>query len=104
MQAALRAMLTDTVQVAAVLGRDPYGVVQYGVPVERPGRLRQRMVTVFLATGRQVVSETKLYVDGTPPLQGDEQITLPDGQVLPVQGFETHHDEHGNVDHYVFFF
>ena len=104
MDAALRAMLTDTIQVAPVLGRDPYGAVQYGPATTRPGRLQERMVTQWLATGRAVVPETKLYLDGTPPLDGTEQITLADGRTLPVQGFEVYQDEFGAVSYYCIFF
>ena len=100
MDPALRAMLHDTVTIAPLTGRDVYGAVAYGVPMSRPARIQQRMVTLFTGGGRQVVPETKVVLDGDVPLPEGFRMTMPDGTQPPIQGVETYTDELGTVDHY----
>jgi hypothetical protein len=100
MHAALREMLTDTITVAPVLSRDAYGVTTYGPAVSRPARIQRRMLTLFGATGRQIVPSTKIVLDGDVPISDMDQITLDDGTQPPIQGIETYTDEQGNLDHY----
>lgn len=100
MDAALAAMLTDTVQVVALTGRDVYGAATYGVPVPRPARIQRRFITQFGATGRQVVEETTLFFAGDIVMQGTERLILPDGSHAPIQGFAPKPDETGAIHHY----
>jgi len=100
MDAALAALLTDTVTVASMTGRNEHGELTYGTPVSRPARIQKRMVTLFAAGGRQIVPQTKVVLDGESPITEDDLLTLPDGSTPPIQGIETYTDAAGAVDHY----
>src|SRR6476660_3106144 len=101
MDPTLRALLTDTLLHAASTGRDAYGVQTFGTAVARPGRIQRRMLTLFTASGRTIVPETKIFLDGNAPIADSDRLTLPDGTMAPIQGVETHVDEFGAIDHYV---
>lgn len=100
MDPALVAVLTDTLLLAPLAGRDSYGVPSYGTPVSVKGRVEKSLVTVFTQQGRQVLQETRIYLDGTAPVTESSQLTLPDSTVHLVQKFAVVEDELGNIDHF----
>jgi hypothetical protein len=100
MDAALKAMLTEVVTLAPVTGYDAFGVATYGAPVSRLARIQKRMVTIMGTAGRQIVTQTKIVVDGDYPILETDQLTMPDGQQPPIQGVETYKDAQGLLDHY----
>ena len=100
MDPALVAMLTDTLLVAPLTGRDAYGAPSYGPQVSVKGRVEKSLVTQFTPQGRQVVQETRISMDGTAPVTEGSQLTLPDSTVHLVQKFAVVEDEQGNIDHF----
>lgn len=100
MDAALRAMLTDTVLVAPCTGRDAYGAPSFGTPVARKARLQKRLSTQFGPAGRQIVEDTRLFIEGSFVMQATDQITLADATTPPIQGFAPKYDQHGVLSHY----
>jgi hypothetical protein len=99
-----RALLTETFLHAVATGQDAYGVQTFGTPVARPGRTQRRILTQFTAMGRQLIPQTKVFLDGDVVITEGDRLTFPDGSAPPIQGLETHLDEFGRVDHYTAFF
>lgn len=100
---ALREMLTETLLIAPFLERDEFGVASYGPAVATPCRIQRRILTAFTATGRQLIPETKIFVDGNAVITTASQLTMPDGTSPPIQGLQVSKDEHGVLDHYTIF-
>ena len=100
MDAGLLAMLTDTIQVAPQTTPNTYGEEAYGPAVPRKARIQKTLVTAFMATGRQIVEETKVFVESGFVMRATDHVTLPDGSTPPIQGFAPKHDEQGILTHY----
>jgi hypothetical protein len=105
MDPALLALLTDTLLLAPLTGRDTYGKPIYGTARARKGRIERRMKTVITATGLELVLETRAFLDAEGDVTDTDQLTLPDGTTAPIQGVETVTDpfQGGQVDHYVLY-
>lgn len=101
MEPAQRELLTETLLVAPQIGPDDYGVHTYGTAVAYPCRIHRRMLTLFTGSGRQLVPETKIYLDGDAVVSEQSQITLPDGTTPPIQRLRVSKDDRGAIDHYI---
>ena len=100
MDAALKAMLTDTILQESVVSQDQYGAPTYTPPVPRPGRIEAHMATAVVGSGLVLVPQTRLFLDGDTPVQQRDRLTLPDGRQMLIQNLAAVTDEHGVLSHY----
>jgi hypothetical protein len=100
MQAALKAMLIDTITHEPYVSHDQYGAPTYGASVTRPGRLETRMATAIVGGGLTLVPQTRLFLDGDPLVHQSDRLTLPDGTQMLIQNLAAVTDEQGVLSHY----
>jgi hypothetical protein len=101
-EAALKAMLTETIEHASYTGQDAYGKPQYGGPVTRPARIQYQTTTVANAQGQERTSTTKVYCDGDFEITVRDKITFPDGTSPAIQAVYSPRDPFvaGIIDHH----
>ncbi|HXH11159.1 MAG TPA: hypothetical protein VNP04_15530 [Alphaproteobacteria bacterium] len=100
MEAALQALLQQTVTIFQRVGTDGYGQPLYdsGTPVKARVAGDHRLVRT--ATGQEVVSSRAVWVDGRVTVTAEAAIGLPDGQRLPILAVETFPDASGKPHHH----
>jgi hypothetical protein len=85
MDAALAAMLTETVGHAAYTGQDSYGKPMHAGVVNRPARIQYQVTTLTNAAGQERTSTTTVYFDGNFTLTVRDLLILPDGTRPAIQ-------------------
>ena len=100
MEAALQAMLVETIQQAVYSGQDAYGKPTYAAPFFRPARLQYEVTTVANASGQERTSTTKLFLNGDRTITVRDKVTLPDGSSPAIQMVYSARDLDGSVHHY----
>lgn len=100
MQAALRAMLTDTLVHAAYLTQDGYGAPIYAAAVSIPARIEWEIRRVVDAMGQERVSRCKVFLDGAVVIDLRDQLILPDGTKPPLLSLASPRDLDGTIAHH----
>ena len=100
MDAALAALLTDTVLHAAYVGQDNYGKPQYGTPVARPARVEYSTQTLVIGATGDIVNQTLVYLNADFAIDERDKITLADGSSSSISQIERWTDEYGQPDYY----
>lgn len=78
----LRSMLRHTVVVEPYAGQDAYGVKVYGAATSYAARVVGGRKIVKDATGKEVVSQTQVYVGTDVQIDSKSRVTLPSGNIL----------------------
>jgi hypothetical protein len=99
MESDLLELLTQTMTVEHVTGRDGYGKPSYGTPATYRARVVGKVKMVRTADGSERVSNATVYVAATDVLATD-RVTLPDGSrplILSVGSFPDERGAHHQV-------
>lgn len=99
MDAALQAMLTETLMVAPYVSQDAYGTPVYGPPVAYPAREEWRIRRIVDQTGQERLSRARVFFDGNVPLTLRDQVTLTDGTTPPILLLYPVRGVQGEIDH-----
>lgn len=100
MEAELKALLKQTVQVASTT-LNTYGEQIEGTPTSYPARTEYKYKMVRDSQGREVVSKAQTYLDGDAKISASSIITLPDGTKPLILDIEKTPDETGEIHHIV---
>jgi len=76
---AIRALMHETVHVAALVTRDAYGAPQYTPAVPTLARIAYGTKAMIARDGRETVSRGTIYLPSEATVGIDDQLTLPDG-------------------------
>lgn len=76
-----RHLMSSDVTVAARTGKDSYGKPTYGTAVRYKAHLSRKATLVTMPTQQVVNSGQAVYLDGHPPVQDTDQVTLSTGDV-----------------------
>jgi hypothetical protein len=81
-----------------LVGRDGYGVPQYGGPTTLRCQVNFKDKLVYRRDGSQAFSDTRVYVDTTAGevIRIEDQVTLPDGTTPPLLRVDRTPDEFGD--------
>src|SRR4029450_8754005 len=100
MEPALKALLVQTLLIAPYTGRDSYGKPTYGSAVAVPGRIERHFQTAATTTGAQLLEDSVVFLDGEVVIDEQAQLTLPDGQIVPIQGIKFPLALDGSIHHF----
>ena len=78
----LRPMCRHTVVVEPYSGQDAYGVRVYGTATSYAARVVGGRKVVKDATGKEVVSQTQVYLASDTQIDVKSRVTLPSGNIL----------------------
>lgn len=98
-------LMPHTVLVEKSLGEDGYGNRTFGPPVQYQARVQGRQRLVRTLGGDERVSMVTVYIMGTPGVQPDDRLTLPDGWIPlkpPILALGKVADEKGQHHEVVF--
>lgn len=84
MDAALLALLTETLTVAPYLSQDAYGKPTYGPSVTYAAREEWKIRRIVDQTGQERISRARVFFDGDVTLTLRDQVTLTDGTTPPI--------------------
>lgn len=104
MDAALLAMLTDTVQHHAFVSVNDYGTPTYASAVSRAARVEHYTRQMTNTRGQEVTSRAKMFLNGDIVVKLEDRFTLPDGTSPAIQDVYPSRDEDGAIDHWEVFF
>jgi len=96
-------LMPHLVDHAEYAGRADYGAVSYGSPVSYTARVTYKNQRVRIADGSEVVARGTVWIAGTPSIDPEDQITLPDDSTPPILSVEKYADEDGDLFVKVFF-
>lgn len=96
-------MLTNTITVYEVTGRDKYGKPTYSTGTEYSCRITYKDKLVTSAEGKEVVAKGNIIVAGTAKIDTTSKVTLDDGTEPKVITTTKVFDENG-VHHTRIFF
>lgn len=97
MDIGLLTLLNQTITLAPATGLDGYGKATYGTAVSVPALVEQRLKMIRDAQGREVVSSTQAFVDGTTVVTTESKITLPDGSTPVILAVASMPDVDGTI-------
>ena len=89
-------MMTQTVTIAPLTGRDNYGKPTFGTGVVWRARIKGTNRRVVDHAGQEAVSTTEVWIGGVSGIGPTDQLTLPDGTSPPLLKVERYPDEDGN--------
>jgi hypothetical protein len=92
-------MMFHTVLIAPRTGQTRFNQPTYGSNVTHKAVVVDQVQMVRDHNGEQVVSNTAVYLDGSPArteLALESRITLPDGKAYPILSISRYPDEHGD--------
>lgn len=92
-------LMNKTVTLAEYATQSNYGSRQYGSPVSYQARLVNKTKLVKAADSGEKISTAQVWIQGTPDIDVQDQITLPDGTTPTILAVERYPDEDG--DHHV---
>jgi hypothetical protein len=104
MDPALQQWLTETVEIAPYTGQDGYGKPAYGPAHVVPCRTEAQARVLMPGTGREAVSNTLLFLDGTVAITMRDQVRFADGTTPPIQRLDPVRDIDGSLSHYEVYF
>lgn len=101
-------LMTETATVTKRLtgpgSRNLYGVTTFAT-LSSPfrGRYVRKNRMVRTVSGDEVVSRSHFYFHGTPGLEPEDKVTLPDGTSPPILSVESYPDDHGSHHEVAYF-
>jgi hypothetical protein len=84
----LLSLLKQTVTLAPYASQDAYGQVTWGAGVSTPCRIVQKNTKVLNPAGEEVLSTTRIYLDGSVSVTVRDKVTLPDATTPPILSIE----------------
>ncbi|MCK5640808.1 MAG: hypothetical protein KAJ19_08425 [Gammaproteobacteria bacterium] len=96
-------MMPHTITHLETTGYDDYGAKNTGSPATYKARIIYKNDTILDANGREVISKGHMWIMGTPTIDNEDVITLPDGSIPEILSVETYPDENGAHHVKVFF-
>jgi hypothetical protein len=87
-------MLNQTIEVAKAGSRDRYGAYSYGATTEYPARIQEKIDMVKDAEGREVVSESTVYV--AADIDYNDKIIIDGEEDISILAISHVHDFDGN--------
>ncbi len=91
----LEALMPHKVRIRRRVGRDKYGEDSYGVMVEYPARVVNKIRRVRDPNGEERISTANATIATAEAISPFDQITLPDETSPPILAVETFPDEAG---------
>lgn len=88
-------MMPHTVTHATVASRDTYGAKTYNTATSYTARVTYKPTMVRSADGMEVLARGVVWLMGSPAVDPDDQITLPDSTTPPILAAELIPDEDG---------
>lgn len=88
-------MLADTVRLKKKSGTDGYGKPSYGTPDTYKARVVYKQRLVRTALGEEVVATGNVLIEGTPVINSDDLLELPDGSTPIILTTSRTPDEKG---------
>lgn len=104
MDPALQQWLTETVELMPYTGQDGYGKANYGPAQVVPCRTEAQSRTLMLGTGREGVSNTRLFLDSNVQITMRDQVRFQDGTTPPIQRIDRVRDLDGSLSHHEVYF
>ena len=92
-------MFPDTITVKQLSSRDEYGKPTYGSGTDYSGRVVYKNSMVRSREGEEVLAKGHVWLKGTPTIDPEDQLLLPDSTTPPILSTEKYPDEDG--DHHV---
>lgn len=90
-----RDMMVQFIEWEPRTGLDQYGDAVYGSAVTVRCRVVEKQRMTRNVSGQEMVSTTTIYVLGTPGIDMEDRITLPDGTQPPILNVRMFPDENG---------
>lgn len=90
---------TETITHAEFGGRGGYGERSFGSPASYDARIVKINKLVKTSDGSEKMSTSQVWIQGTPVVTPEDQITLPDGSTPIILSVEKFPDDNG--DHHV---
>lgn len=88
-------LFTGTATHKALSSRDQYGAPTYGAGTAYSGRLVKRNKLVRDAAGQEKVSSAHFWLQGSPDVSPEDEVTLSDGSTPSILSVERFQDEDG---------
>jgi hypothetical protein len=88
-------MLNQSVTLTEMASRDAYGMPSYGTPASYESRITYKDQLVRDKNGQEVVAKGFVWIQGTPTITPEYQLTLPDNSTPPILTTETYYDDKG---------
>ena len=88
-------MMPETVTHAELASRDAYGARNYGTPASYSVRVSYKPTLIRTTDGSEVVAKGFIWFQGTPNIDPEDQVTLPDGSTPPILAVERVSDQSG---------
>lgn len=92
-----KSWLRQTVAIEPFSAYNDYGEPTYGTAVSNNARIVQKTKMVRDAGGKEVVSTTQIYVNGSATVATTSRITLPDGTKPLILAIDITPDARGNA-------
>lgn len=96
-------LMSDTITLKSVSGRDAYNVVTYGTGVSYSARVVHKTTLIRSSNGSEILAKGVVWVYGAPVVTEEDQITLSDGSTPPILGVDRYSDEDGDYFTKVYF-
>ena len=96
-------LFPHTIYHAEYISRDAYGQPNYGSEVAYRGRVTYKDQTRYFSDGSTIEIKGTVWIQGTPTVSNDDQITLPDGSTPLILSHELIADESGSHHVKIFF-
>ena len=90
-----RDMLNDTITVEPVVMYDDQSKPTYGSPVQRKGRVEEKVERVYDAEGQERFGVATVWLATTENIAEDSRVTLPSGMRTRVVSVARVNDEYG---------
>lgn len=88
-------LLTDTIMVQRIAGRDEYSRPLVSAPIELLGRLERKQRRILLADNTEKLVVATFFTAETPVIHAGDLVTLDDGSGPPVIAVERMPDDRG---------
>ena len=88
-------LMADEITHKALSSRDAYGAPTYGTGTAYTARVVFKPTWIRADDGTQVVARGVVWIAGTPNIDPQDQITLPDGTTPPILAVMRIPDENG---------
>lgn len=98
-------LMPHTIAIKPFSSDDKYGDPAFGASVNYTGQIEQKSKLVRDLNGKEVVSQTRVYLNTTTVIGKKDEVTLPSGydpQTPPIINVEISSDENG-IQHAVIF-
>lgn len=88
-------LMPHTVSHSELASRDEYGAPTYGTETDYTARVLYKQQKVVRSDGREVLARGVMWIAGTPTIDPEDRITLPDDSTPVILAVERVPDESG---------